>query len=106
MKFLIVALCLLAAALAQNQQDQQKGIKVGLISKVVFSKNLSQTKHFGFGYNGYPLFGAGYHYPSHYPSQYPGNYYGGYGGYGGYYNPYQPSLYPGGYPPVLRNNKN
>ena len=68
---------------------------------------LFQEKIFGLGYNGYPLFGSGYHYPvdfnypsyhpSYYPNYYPsypsypsyypnhyGNYYGGYYGYGGY----------------------
>merc|ERR1711953_551907 len=88
MKFVIIALCLVAVGLAQTQQTKD-GIK---------------TKHFGLGYNGYngyPVYGAGYHYPSYYPahSHYPGHYYGG------YYNPYQPSLYPAGFPPVLRNNK-
>ena len=64
--------------------------------------SLFQKKHFGFGYTGYPVYPSGYHhYPSYYPahSHYPAHYYGG------YYNPYQPSLYPAGFPPVLRNNK-
>merc|ERR1711971_1437158 len=66
------------------------------------------SKHFfgGYGYNGYPLLGAGYHYPSysgysygHYPSYtYPS--YGHYQGYNGYRPCY-------GYACILRNkNKN
>ena len=104
MKFIIIALCLIAASLAQTQQVQD-GIKVDTINNVVLDgyDHFLQTKHFGFGYNGYPLLGSGYHqhYPSYYPahSHYPAYYYGG------YYNPYQPSLYPAGFPPVLRNNK-
>ena len=107
MKFIIVALCLIAATLAQTQQAKD-GVKVEMINNVVLDMIIIippfQTKHFGFGYNGYnsyPVYGAGYHYPSYYPahSHYPGHYYGG------YYNPYQPSLYPAGFPPVLRNNK-
>merc|ERR1712061_685497 len=86
MKFIIIAICLIAATLGQTQQVKD-GVK---------------TKHFGFGYNGYPLFGSGYHYPSHYPSHYPAHsHYPAYY----YYNPYQPSLYPAGFPSVLRNTK-
>merc|ERR1712241_773826 len=62
------------------------------------------TKHFGgYGYGGYPLLGAGYHYPSHgsyghFPS------YGSYGSYGHYSGGYRPCY---GYACILRNkNKN
>ena len=77
------------------------------------SSSYFQTKHFGgYGYGGYPLLGAGYHYPSHgsyghYPSY--GSYvtypsYGSYGSYGHYYGGYRPCY---GYACILRNkNKN
>merc|ERR1712227_877468 len=66
----------------------------------------TNTKHFfGYGYGGYPLLGAGYHYPSyvyngyrptHYPSYGYGSAYYGYGG-------YRPCH---GYGCILRNKKN
>merc|ERR1711976_966217 len=62
-----------------------------------------QSKHFGgYGYNGYPLLGAGYHYPSysgyHY-GHYPAYTYPSYGHYQGY-NGYRPCY---GYACILRN---
>merc|ERR1711953_756983 len=101
MKFFIaIVSALLAIALAAPAPEAEAEADAE-------AKNVN-SKHFfgGYGYNGYSLLGAGYHYPSygHYPSYtYPsyGHYQGGY--YGGY-NGYRPCY---GYACILRNkNKN
>merc|ERR1712228_415851 len=98
--FMVIASALLAIALAAPAPEAEAEAEAE-------AKSVN-SKHFfgGYGYNGYPLLGAGYHYPSysgynygHYPSYtYPS--YGHYQGYNGYRPCY-------GYACILRNkNKN
>merc|ERR1711944_282601 len=96
MKFIIA---IIAAVVAMAMaQDQASGPQA--------DADATNNKHFfGYGYGGYPLLGAGYHYPSyvyngyrptHYPSYGYGSAYYGYGG-------YRPCH---GYGCILRNKKN
>merc|ERR1712154_608276 len=87
--FMVIASALLAIALAAPAPDAEAEAEAE-------AKSVN-SKHFfgGYGYNGYPLLGAGYHYPS-----YSGPSYGHYQGYNGYRPCY-------GYACILRNkNKN
>merc|ERR1712113_36963 len=98
MRFIIAVIAVVVAMAHVDAQDQASGPQA--------DAEATNTKHFfGYGYGGYPLLGAGYHYPSyvyngyrptHYPSYGYGSAYYGYGG-------YRPCH---GYGCILRNKKN